>query len=72
MFFALASLSVITPSEVDTIAIPKPFNTLGMSPVLAYTRNPGFEIRFKPVMTRSLFGPYFKNTRITPCLSSEV
>ena len=32
-----ASLSVITPSEVETNAIPKPFNTLGTSFALAYT-----------------------------------
>ena len=31
----LASLSVITPSEVETNAIPKPFNTLGTSFALA-------------------------------------
>ena len=64
-------MSVITPSDVDTIAIPKPFNTLGTSPVLAYTRKPGFEIRFNPVITRSLFFPYFKNTFMTPCLPSS-
>ena len=51
----LASLSVITPSEVETNAIPKPFNTLGTSLALAYTRKPGLEIRFNPVITRSLF-----------------
>ena len=50
-----ASLSVITPSEVETNAIPKPFNTLGTSFALAYTRKPGLEIRFNPVITRSLF-----------------
>jgi len=51
----LASLSVTTPSEVETNAIPKPLSTLGTSLALAYTRKPGFEIRFKPVITRSLF-----------------
>ncbi|CFO36594.1 Uncharacterised protein [Staphylococcus aureus] len=51
----LASLSVITPSEVETNAIPKPLSTLGTSLALAYTRKPGFEIRFNPVITRSLF-----------------
>ena len=49
------ALSVITPSEVETNAIPKPFNTLGTSFALAYTRKPGLEIRFNPVITRSLF-----------------
>ena len=42
---ARASLSVNKPCEVDTKAIPRPFNTLGTSFVLAYTRKPGLEIR---------------------------
>ena len=60
------------PLEVDKIAIPNPFNTLGTSVFLTYTRKPGLEIRFKPVITRSLFLPYFKATRKTPCLLSSI
>ena len=56
----LASLPVINPLDVETIAIPKPLSTVGTSSAFAYTRNPGFEILFKPVITRSFFSPYFK------------
>jgi small subunit ribosomal protein S8 len=34
-----------------------------------YARKPGLEIRFKFVITRSSFLPYFRKTRITPCLN---
>lgn len=53
--FALASLSVITPSDVEMIAIPRPFNTFGTSSAFTYARKPGLEIRFKFVITRSSF-----------------
>ena len=46
------------------IAMPKPFRTRGIEPLLAYTRKPGFEIRLMPLITFSLFGPYFKVTVI--------
>ncbi|GAM93764.1 30S ribosomal protein S8 [Listeria monocytogenes] len=69
---ARASLSVKTPWEVDTIAIPRPLSTLGTSVDFAYTRKPGLLIRFKPVITRSPVAPYFKKTRIVPALSSSI
>ena len=60
MLFLRATLSVTTPVEVDTIAIPSPFNTLGSSSALAYTRKPGFEILLIPLITLSPF-EYFKS-----------
>jgi hypothetical protein len=45
MFNLAASLSVITPFEVDKIAIPKPFNTLGIFSTPAYCLKPGLLIR---------------------------
>jgi hypothetical protein len=35
MFALRAALSVMMPFEVDTIAVPKPFKTLGISSALA-------------------------------------
>ena len=40
-FCTLASLSVITPFDVEMIATPKPFLTLLNSSGLAYVRKPG-------------------------------
>ena len=57
--FFLAFLSVIIPLDVEITAIPNPFKTLGSSSALTYTRNPGLEILFNPVITLSFFSPYF-------------
>ena len=65
--FSRACLSVIIPFDVEIIAIPRPFNTRGTSCALAYTRNPGFEILFNPVITRSFLFPYFNVRTITSC-----
>ena len=46
--------------------MPKPFNTFGKSHASAYTRNPGLEILFNPVITRS-FPAYFNvNVNLSP------
>src|SRR5207237_9967606 len=42
---ARALRSVITPREVDRLATPRPFMTLGMSSRPLYTRRPGLEMR---------------------------
>ena len=47
----LALASVMTPWEVEIIAIPKPFKTLGSLSQPTLTRKPGLEIFFKPEMT---------------------
>src|SRR5699024_5173028 len=71
-FSFLASLSVKTPWFVEMIATPKPPSTFGRSCVLAYTRRPGLEILFRPVMILSfLSAPYFNVTRIVLKLPSS-
>ena len=50
-FSFLASLSVITPFEVETNAIPNPFKTCGKSSLDAYTLKPGLLILFNPEIT---------------------
>ena len=59
---ALAFASVITPCEVEMIAIPKPFKTLGSLSQPTLTRKPGLEIFFKPEMTLVPSAAYFKET----------
>ena len=71
MLFLRATLSVTTPVEVDTIAIPSPFNTLGSSSALAYTRKPGFEILLIPLITLSPF-EYLRVSLSFPCLLSSM
>ena len=68
--FSRACLSVIIPFDVEIIAIPSPFNTYGTSCALAYTRKPGFEILFNPVITRSFLLPYFNVRTITSWIFS--
>src|SRR5699024_2067907 len=53
--------------NVNTIVFPKHFSTRGTSSALANTRNPGLLILLIPVMTRSLFEPYFKKIFKIPC-----
>ena len=61
----LACLSVMIPWFVDTIAIPSPPSTFGISSLPAYTRKPGLEIFLIPEMIFSfLSAPYFKVMRI--------
>jgi len=52
--FWAACLEVITPLEVETIAIPKPFKTRGKSSTPTYLRKPGVEIRSIFLITDSL------------------
>ena len=47
----LAFASVITPWDVEMIAIPKPLRTLGSFSALALTRKPGLEIFLQPLIT---------------------
>ena len=54
-FSFLAALSVIIPFDVDIIAIPRPFKTLGKSSTFAYILRPGLLILFKPCKTFELF-----------------
>ena len=54
------------------MAIPNPPNTRGMSSADVYTRQPGLDTRSTLLRTRSRFGPYFKKTRIIPCLLSSM
>ena len=62
-----ASLSVITPLEVDNMAIPKPFNTRGRLVEPAYLRKPGLLIRAKlRIADIFVIGWYFKATLIVP------
>ena len=56
----LAFLSVITPCDVEMIAIPKPLSTRGSFSHGTVTRRPGLEIFFKPEITLTPFTPYFK------------
>ena len=60
MWFSRAFLSVITPLEVETIAIPRPFRTLGSSSAPAYTLRPGLETRRRPVMTCCFLPRYLR------------
>ena len=68
MFRDFASLSDITPLEVESIAIPKPLRTLGISVEPEYIRKPGlltlsnFSIAFF-----LLTGLYFKAILIVSC-----
>ena len=67
MFNLAASLSVITPLEVDKIAIPKPFNTLGMFSTPAYCLKPGLLIRVNVRIAEILvIALYFKAILIRP------
>ena len=49
-FSSRAFLSVMTPLDVETMAIPRPRSTFGSSCAPAYTRRPGFDTRLMPVI----------------------
>ena len=49
MFNSLAVLSATMPFEVEIIAIPSPFRTVGRASALAYFRKPGLLILLIPV-----------------------
>jgi hypothetical protein len=54
-------LSDITPFEVEMIAIPKPFNTLGIVAVPEYDLKPGLLILWSFLIAEVLvIGWYFK------------
>ena len=54
-FSFLACLSVITPFDVETNAIPNPFKTLGNLVASEYILKPGFDIWRKPWIADDLF-----------------
>jgi hypothetical protein len=57
----LAFRLVITPLEVEIIAIPKSSKTLGNSFEFEYTRNPGFTYSFNFTNNRVPFFPIYFN-----------
>ena len=63
--FFLASRSVITPLDVEIIAIPRPFNTLGSFSAQEYCLKPGFDTRLIPRMMGLSSFVYLKKTRIS-------
>ena len=63
----MAFLLVITPLEVETIAIPSPFNTLGISFAPTYLRKPGVLILWIFLITYSFVSlSYFKAILMVP------
>ena len=65
----LASLSVITPLDVEIIAIPKPFITLGKLAESAYFLRPGLETLVNFFIAGNFVcGLYFKAILIFPWL----
>jgi hypothetical protein len=70
-FAADASLagrrSVMTPCDVEMMAMPRPPRTRGSSSFFAYTRRPGLLMRRIPVIVRSLRGPYFSVISSSSC-----
>jgi hypothetical protein len=60
-------LPVITPFEVDIIAIPNPFNTRGISSAPTYLRKPGVLTRCNFLITEDFVSlSYFKAILIVP------
>ena len=53
---SLAALSVIIPFDVEIIAVPRPFNTLGISLALTYTLKLGLLILLRPDITLFING----------------
>jgi hypothetical protein len=67
MLCFLASLSVITPLEVEIMAIPNPLITLGRSEAFLYCLSPGLLTRLSSCMaesfvTRMIFQGYFNRS----------
>src|SRR6187397_2824761 len=61
------------PWLVLTMTMPRPPSTRGMSVLRAYTRRPGFEIRFRPETTGTLPSTYLRvrrRTAVGPSCSS--
>ena len=74
MLAFLASLSVITPCDVEIIAIPKPFNTLGNSSFAAYGGNNSSEVANAVAVGIGHAGPAFavaKEIGREPCAVTE-
>src|SRR3954471_14338289 len=61
----LAWLPVMIPLEVETITMPRPPSTRGMSVFCAYTRRPGLLIRLRPETTGTLPSTYLSSRRST-------
>jgi len=67
MLSSLASLSVITPFDVEIIAMPKPFNTRGILSVWQYWRKPGLLMRSIAFIADTFdSGFYFKAILMLP------
>jgi hypothetical protein len=60
-----ASWPVITPLDVDTMVVPMPPWTLGISPWPTYVRRPGLDTRLMPEITGWRLSVYFSRTRRT-------
>src|SRR3954453_15208686 len=59
----LAWLPVMIPLEGETITMPRPPSTRGMSVFCAYTRRPGLLIRLRPETTGTLPSTYLSSIR---------
>src|SRR5205823_1731308 len=57
--FLSASRPVMTPDDVETIAMPRPPSTRGISVLRAYTRRPGLLMRRMPETAEILPPTYF-------------
>ena len=72
MFNLRASLSVITPCDVEIIAIPNPFKTRGNDFESTYLLSPGELTRSNLLIAGNLFsGWYFKAILIIPGFDSS-
>src|SRR4051812_3293887 len=64
--------STSTPLEVERIAIPSPFMTLGMSVYFTYRRSPGLDWRRISLIAGRRPSSYLRSTFRVPCLPSSV
>src|SRR5438132_136494 len=66
-----ASRSTSTPLEVERMAIPRPFITLGISVYLTYRRRPGLDWRRISLMAGRRPSSYLSRTFKVPCRPSS-
>src|SRR5439155_785769 len=66
-----ASWSTSTPLEVERMAIPRPFITLGISVYLTYRRRPGLDWRRISLMAGRRPSSYLSRTFKVPCRPSS-
>ena len=73
MFWVLASLSVMIPFDVETMAMPNPLSTRGISLLEEYLRKPGVDTLVMLWMADSFVsGLYFKAILIERFSSSNL